>query len=417
MNKIILPALRGVMGDWVYYTCLMNLKEISSRVKFANEIHKNHNLSSMIQRQLQGPRSKSVAEYLNKQPERLFSSLVIATYGGSPQWSALSEVTSKRNLDYIADLDEDTVSSVGFLILDGNEELFALDGQHRLAGIKIAVEQEKIDSDPYDEVSVILVTHKKTAKGLERTRRLFTTLNKTARPVTKGDIIALDEDDVMALSTRWLIEETDILGGNRIAFVQSNNMPASNKSAITTIGNLYDLLTLLFTEANSTLKNKKPDLQRIRPKPDVLTEYFDFSLRFFKMMGKYFPEVGEFFNASDTSVVVEKYRHANGGSALFRPIGLEVFVKVIVQLTKEMTLEEAISLSSKLPRDLNREPFKNLMWSVSSKTMLNAHKVTLRELLLYMLNRKSKFSNKTLLERYRRETGDENIVLPEKVAE
>lgn len=417
MNKIILPALRGVMGDWVYYTCLMNLKEISSRVKFANEIHKNHNLSSMIQRQLQGPRSKSVAEYLSKQPERLFSSLVIATYGGSPQWSALSEVTSKRNLDYIADLDENTVSSVGFLILDGNEELFALDGQHRLAGIKIAVEQEQIDSDPYDEVSVILVTHKKTTKGLERTRRLFTTLNKTARPVTKGDIIALDEDDVMALSTRWLIEETDILGGNRIAFVQSNNMPASNKSAITTIGNLYDLLTLLFTEANSTLKNKKPGLQRIRPKPDVLTKYFDFSLLFFKMMGKYFLEIGEFFNASDTSIVVEKYRHSNGGCALFRPIGLEVFVRVIVQLTKEMTLEEAISLTSKLPRDLNCEPFKNLMWSASSKTMLNAHKVTLRELLLYMLNRKSKFSNKTLLERYRRETGDENIMLPEKVGE
>lgn len=33
----------------------------------------------------------------------------------------------------------------------------------------------------------------------ERTHRLFTTLNKSAKPVAKADIIALDEDDTMAI--------------------------------------------------------------------------------------------------------------------------------------------------------------------------------------------------------------------------
>ena len=40
------------------------------------------------------------------------------------------------------------------------------------------------------------VMHKNTTDGLEATRRLFTTLNKTAKPVSKNAVIALDEDDV-----------------------------------------------------------------------------------------------------------------------------------------------------------------------------------------------------------------------------
>lgn len=414
MNKITLPALRGVMGDWVYYTCLINLNEISKRVRFAEEIHKNHNLSTMIQRHLQGKRSQSVAEYLKQQPERLFNSLVIATYGGSPKWSALSDVKSKNNAEFDSDLDDAVISSIGFLTLSGEETLFALDGQHRLAGIKLAVKQG-IEDDPYDEVSVILVSHKKTEKGLERTRRLFTTLNKTAKPVTKGDIIALDEDDVMALSTRWLIEETEMFGGDRVAFVQSNNMPSKNNTAITTIGNLYDLLALIFTQANTDIKESKAELQRIRPEQSKLQAYFDLSVKFFKLMGTHFSEIGEFFNAKNVEQIVEKYRNGNGGSALFRPIGLEVFVRVIIHLTKEMPLEDAVRKASALPRDLNSPPFRNLLWDVSSKTMLNGHKVTVRELLLYMIDGKPKFGSDTLLERYARETGDSEIELPAKI--
>ena len=42
-KKVVLPALRGIMGDWVYYSCLLDLRELSSRVDYAKEIHKNEN--------------------------------------------------------------------------------------------------------------------------------------------------------------------------------------------------------------------------------------------------------------------------------------------------------------------------------------------------------------------------------------
>jgi len=412
-EKIVLPALRGIMGDWVYYSCLMDLEKLATRVHYAEEVHKNELLSDMIQRQLTRGRSAQIAAYLKTQPERFFNSLVIATYGGQPNWHALSDVKSRSQSGELQYLDEETVSSVGFLTLRGDEKLFALDGQHRLAGIKKAI-KEGLDQDPFDDVSVLFVAHKETKKGLERTRRLFTTLNKTARPVSKGDIIALDEDDVMAISVRWLIEESKLFSGNRIAFVASNNMPVGNTTSLTTIGNLYDILTILFTNAHSDLRKRKSELQRVRPSDEDLQAYFDFAKEFFEQLRKNVKDLEAFFASENTNPIVKKCRGNHGGNALFRPIGLEIFTRIVARLTKDMTLAQAVKQAAKLPTTLTAPPYEALMWDSSNKTILNSHKVTLREVLLYMLG-KSKYSDANLTDRYRKETGIENIDLPEKV--
>lgn len=293
-DRIILPALRGVMGCWVYYSCLMRLPELASRVRYADEIHKNENLSDMIQRQLGKGRSAQIADYIKGQKERFFNSLVIATYAGDPNWHALSDIKNKRNPDDLSALNPETIASVGFLTLHGNEVLFALDGQHRLAGIKKAI-KDGLTQDPSDEMSVIFVAHQKTPKGLERTRRLFTTLNKTARPVSKGDIIALDEDDVMAISVRWLIEESKMFRDKNVAFVANNNMPVNNTVSLTTIGNLYDVLAILFSFAQTELRKPKSELQRARPSDETLQKYFNLAKHYFSQLEGCFPELGEFF--------------------------------------------------------------------------------------------------------------------------
>ncbi len=414
-GKIILPALRGIMGDWVYYSCLLDLRELSSRVDYAKEIHTNKNLSDMIQRQLEEPRSELISEYLHTQPERFFNSLVVATYGGQPNWHALSNVRSKTNNDEIKGLSEITIASVGFLTLSGNEKLFALDGQHRLAGIKKAV-ADNLNRDFDDEVSVIFVAHEDTIKGLERTRRLFTTLNKNAKPVSKGDTIALDEDDVMAICVRRLIEETDLFSDDRIAFVANNTMPATNRSSLTTIGNLYDVLTTLFTAVESPFKKQKKNLQKIRPDDENLDSYFNFSKDFFDQLSNHLDELKEFFNASNATGVVKKYRGNHGGSVLFRPVGLGIFVRIIALLTKDMSLADAIKVAGKLPRELSKAPYKGLIWDVNTKRILNLskNKVTLREILLYMVGA-STMSDEDLIKRYCEEIADERAKLPTKV--
>ena len=412
LEQIVLPALRGVMGDRVFYSCLMDINEISERIRYADEVHESKGLSEMIQRQLNLGRSRQIATYLGTQDDRFFNSLVIATYDGKPCWRALKDIRGRAAQADLKNLSEETVESLGFLIFSGDEKLFAVDGQHRLAGIKRAAKEGWVKA-PYDTLSVIFVAHQ--TEAIERTRRLFTTLNKTARPVSKGDIIALDEDDAMAICVRRLIEETVLFKGERIAFVASNNMPTSNSTSLTTIGSLYDLLKIIFTKTRFDLKTPKPKLQNERPSDKALNAYFKYAKEFFKLLEKHFFELGEFFASEDTKDTVLRYRGSHGGSALFRPIGLDIFVQIIAMLNSDYPLAKAVRLAAKLPHMLSEPPFAGLMWNTSTNTIVNSNRVILREVLLYMLGR-SKLSDDDLTERYRKAIGNGEASLPGRVA-
>lgn len=156
LEILVLPALRGHFGDWVYYACLMPLKEIGARVSYANDIHQSVVLSDFIQRSLEGARAGHIAEYLEKTPDRFFNSLVLAVYGGSPEWLEVGGVRA-QNPDLRKVLSRQAEDSIGFIQLNGQEDVFAVDGQHRLAGIKKALEDGSATED--EQVSVLLVAH------------------------------------------------------------------------------------------------------------------------------------------------------------------------------------------------------------------------------------------------------------------
>jgi DNA sulfur modification protein DndB len=239
-EPLLIPALRGSFGDWIYYSCLMPVSEVGSRARFAEEIHPDRALSKLIQRSLEGVRARHIANYLTFTKERFFNSLVLATYGGSPEWLEIGDFKSTTRPELVKQVSQSAMDAMGFLRLTGTEKIFAIDGQHRLAGIKKALEDGQDLSS--EQVPVILVGHKKSAAGLERTRRLFTTLNKTAVPVRKGDIIALDEDDAMAIIVRRLVETNASFRDPKIAVIASQNIPVSNRACLTTISSLYDTL-------------------------------------------------------------------------------------------------------------------------------------------------------------------------------
>ena len=414
-QPLVLPALRGMMGDWIYYSCLMDLPTLADRVDYAADIHTSTQRSDMIQREVKERRAKQIAAYLKAQPQRLFNALVVATYRGEPNWYALSSVESRGSTpDELSSVGDEALASVGFLTLRGDERLFAVDGQHRLAGIKTAID-DGLAQDPYDKVPVIFIAHKDDEPGLERTRRLFTTLNKTPEPVSKGDIIALDEDDVMALCVRWLVDrEGDLFRGDRIAFVPTNNLPVSNTVSLTTIGNLYDILRIFFCRANTPLRKKQSDLRTARPDDSELDEYFRFAKEIFVSMRRHFPELDDFFSAANTETAVRRHRTHDGGCVLYRPLGLDAFSTVIAYLSHERPLQDAFELAAKLPRQLQQLPYAGLMWNPIRKTISNRYKVTTRELLLYMLGATTMPPAK-LLDRYRKEIGNHDASLPDPV--
>ena len=201
-NELTLPALRARMGDWIYYVTFLQMEEISKRIELAEEVHPSSMLKEMIQRQITD-RANPIAEYLLNQQQRFFNSLIVGVYGGSPNWYELAIGTNQLFDAEVLPLYLE--GALGILRLDGEEKLFALDGQHRVEGIKKAL--KKNENLKTDEVSVIFVAHQTGADGMERTRRLFTTLNRYAKPVKKSEIIALDEDDIIAIITRELVEK------------------------------------------------------------------------------------------------------------------------------------------------------------------------------------------------------------------
>ena len=104
------------------------------------------------------------------------------------------------------------------------------------------------------------------------------------------------------------------------------------------------------------------------------------------------------------------------GSAVFRPIGLAIFTRIVARLSHDMTLVQAVELAAKLPRTLDAAPYEGLMWDSSNQTILSGHKVTLREILLFMVRKNAKkYQEHVLVERYRRETGNPAAKLPRRV--
>ena len=193
-----------------------------------------------------------------------FNSLVVAVYEGDPSWYGITNLKPNNKLD-VGKVPDEVIESIGILRLSGTERLFVLDGQHQLVGIEEALKEKPQLGD--DELSVILIAHQADPAGQERSRRLFTTLNKNTKPVSKGEIIALDEDDTMAITARRLVIENPMFMEDRILNNAANNISPSNSSCLTTIGNLYDLLRNTIYE-NLVLYHKKKRLADIKKRTD-----------------------------------------------------------------------------------------------------------------------------------------------------
>lgn len=414
MKNLYLPALRGFFGDWVYYSCIMPLETISELVNFADDLHQSKKLSKLIQRTIKQRRGKEIASYLINENERFFNSLVIAVYGGAPSWHSIGIVSSQANIK-IDDISESHLNSFGFLNFNGKEKMFAIDGQHRLAGIKKAIGMG--NHFKKDEVSVLLLAHKNTPKGLQRTRRLFTTLNKTAVKVSKGEIIALDENDVMAITVRRLVENNAFFMGNRIAYKQTNNITPKEKNSLTTIGNLYDVLSAMYA-SKPGITIKISELKKIRPDDETLDEYYEYATKFFKIMAKHFSSLNSYFAPDDPGKIIEQNRGPFGGSMLFRPLGLLAMTEVISRLSLKYGMIKSIKKASKLPLQLNDEPYVNVLWNPVKETVIVRGGVLVRDLLLYMLGEKfSKSKLASLKVRYAKalDMAVDQVDLPEKL--
>lgn len=381
MQTIMIPAIRSRMGIWIYYVSSLSFNEVNDLVKpIDNELHKSELLSGMIQRSIT-ENYKSIANYLQTQEERFFNALILAVYDGEPSWNEirLEDYLGKENYD------------LGILNLTGDEKIFPVDGQHRVAGIKKALENNPELGE--ERVPVIFVGHSKDNIGMQKTRRMFSTLNRYAKPVSLRDIIALDEDDIVAIASRNLIDETDLFKGERILDSKSKSIPDNNDTAITSIIAYYEcnkeLLWLHIKDVKVigldgkaiTGRSKINEYIRHRPNDERILRFTEECKCFWSAMIK----ACEKFTLYEDGKV-GKYRDKEGGHLFFRPVALIPFTKMIIRVKENYNVgyDEIIS---KIPQELfwiQHKLWRRIIWDDKQKKMIMGQSKLVELLLIYI---------------------------------
>jgi len=362
-ETLFLPSLRAKMGDWIYYIASMTLADLASRVTIASALHQSAKLEELIQRSL-SPRAGDIANYLRSQPQRLFGTLVIAVYGGEPEWI---EIEIGKGVRPWREGDERLDGAMGLLRLSGSERLFALDGQHRLVGT-----QQALKDDPSlgtEEVAVIFVGHAHDEAGIERTRRLFSTLNRYAKPVSKGDIIALDEDDAVAIVTRRLVENHSLFK-DRVATGQTKVVPVGDRTNFTSIVALYDCAEMVLRTDPAWDAGHK----RFRPKDKILDALTRHCTEYWNTVMEENAVLREYVKAPKDADAARTFRGRHGGHLLFRPIGLLAHTWVATSLcAKEaVSIRTAIRRLTLVPMELTKDPWLGLLWDAENRRMITS---------------------------------------------
>ena len=372
MNKnrepLFLPALRATMGDWVYYVSFMSMGDIASRVSVVDDIHSSRSLKEWLQRMLTN-NSEKIADYLIGQEQRLFNAIVVGTYGGKPNWHEIAV----KGRGSILEVPENTEGTMGLLELQGDETLFAIDGQHRVEGIRKAIlKNDKIKKEEVCTIFVKGVTASKRSQdqeGFQRTRRLFSTLNRYAKPVQKRDIIALDEDDVIAIITRRLLEEHPLLI-DKVDMGLSKSMKPTDEVNLTTLVTLYDAMDIVLRDRQRGWN----DYKHWRPPESEVDALYRKAEQFWDRLCRHFDPLKELRDSSPEDKVAGKYRSPHGGHLLFRPVGLLLIARVAADLHSVMGMSQAKAVQAVgcVPTDLSESPWVGLLWDGTNKRMLTA---------------------------------------------
>ncbi|WED25448.1 DGQHR domain-containing protein [Vibrio sp. DW001] len=345
-KKLLMPCLRGCFGSWDTYTCLMPLIEIKKRVKFADELHNSKKLTQLIQRKLEEERGTEISEYLCNNKDRFFNSLVLGVYGGEPQWHDIGNITPNTVEAENFYIPNYTKESLGFMSIKDGLTMFAIDGQHRLSGIKKAL--DKTDDLNKEQLPVIIVAHHKSDEGIKRTRRLFTTLNKRARIVKKEDIIALDEDDLAACITREIVEKSNYFNEEKVSFKSGN---LNDSSSITTLVNIFDCVQKIIAyKLNCNIS--EIDQQKIEVSQEKNITNFVHS--FYELTFKFIPELTKTLDDISAVSAVLKYRKSKdtAGHLLYRPLGWEIYTDLILMRLDENRKELEGSIKEVSSKDL-----------------------------------------------------------------
>ena len=384
----------------------MTGKELTARVMSSKEIRESKALEDYLQRNLK-PRVSKIAAYIKKRDDRFFNSIILGVFEALPDWIQLdlSSLSSALDEKDCARLEE----TLGVLVFSGGEKMFAIDGQHRVEGIKLA-HASSDESLAKDQYSVLMVAHVDDVPGKVRTRRLFCDINKNAVAVSDGDKVIIDEDDLCAITTRRIFAEyaafnsgLEIAVSERKEVLTQIDKDGRNQECFTSLLALYTVtkkLKPIFKKQKGAAPLAPENVSQLQ---SIVSDFLDFVIEVIPSYKAYF--------AKKTTLTAERRNNKN---LLFRPIGLEILGRVYASAYADNQLQKLRARLPKVAFTNPGGPFERIIWSAGKIKAGSKEKGAAVDLVSYLCGLRPVLGDIELRDRLRVITQDSNYKLPPK---
>jgi DNA sulfur modification protein DndB len=422
-TPLLIPGLFANYQHWPYYQIVLTVKDAVKnfgtlenpdyRLKTTDEvevIYSQKGINNLLQRILDPTRLEPIRKFINEQPDAYVNNLTVAIYGGDPQWIPIDLKRSSLKEEIENNIFEEITQAYGLIKLNGDESLFVLDGQHRLKALRIAFQKDKSIGE--NQIALTLITHIDSEAGKKRTRRLFSIINRYAKPVSLGENILLDEDDLSAIIVRKIIDE--------YPFFQGKELVALNKTADLKLPRDYDKFTTVIAlwSINEMIIDPKrvypkyvgakTNLVRIRPEDAVIEEYKNIIFGYWNLFFDCFPNATNFVNNVDVNT------RNTGGPFSLRPLGQQVFCEFYLKMKSLNRLNE-INIIKIIPDDISNEFWHNILYDPIGQRIVGI-KSFVRDYIFYHLDLPLTIKQQAaLLRNYKKYKQNENAILPAKL--
>jgi len=365
-----LPAIKGVIGDWIFYQTVITFEKVAELIDNNHSIREYPTLNDVLQRDLSN-RAKKIKDYLLREQTRFFNSAIIGIYGENPNWYTFD--FSPASIPEMS-LTADILDSIGILEFHGGETLFSIDGQHRIEGIKQAI-RENPEQFRFDELPVIIIAHNDSMEGKIRTRRLFSEINTKAVRVSGLDDLITNEDNPSNINARKIYTEFLPFEKDRfIALSRSTNIDVSSPK-FTTILNLKDVNNILYSSHYTHAD--------FRPSDEIIESLYQKTFNFWTSAFQNIQPYNSVFILKNTEV--SNHRNLDGGNMLFRPIGINILAQSFSLWSHVNDSDLFWDAFNNIDPNLSGIYWKDIIWDNAKHTIKKIQVKLLREYSKYLL--------------------------------
>ncbi len=409
-------AMKGKLGSTEYFVLAMKAKLLAEKGIIPSEMEDwpNMSLEEREQRALNLTRVKNqIAPYLMRDKDRFFGAIILAGKNLKPEdFEPLGKIATEG----LPRLYQTQTDLMGFLTLQDGVVLIPLDGQHRLKALQLAIEGRDKDGKKIgghlppnlslanEDITVMLIPY-----DAKKARKIFTKVNRYAKPTTTGQNLVMDDDDIIAILSRMVADDINIIGGRLVKYT-SNTLNDKEGNYFTTLATIAECNVAIW-DANFPGK-----LNRTEPLEDRNTRtLFEEKVR--DTWGFLVENIDLF---ADALVDKEpsgdnKRTEIRENFLLGKPVPQVCLVKAFVRLTSgKMTARQAAAKLNAVAWNKNAKLWDRVL--MSGGKILHKNKGLATDLLCYMAGEPlDKAREKKLLDAYRIAHGDAKKQLPDRL--